>query len=143
MNSRAVEYDMDIDTDNELWSAIPDLEGYEVSNMARVRSFRTKGMGDDQRVEPLVLKAMDWKGERVYSINGGKMRLDDIMRSAFGLEDEWGEEIAYSIEGRERTLSQYERNEITMSEGYKPAHEVAAEFRIESSRVRAVWDGAE
>lgn len=135
---------MDIETDSEFWTAVPDLDGYEVSNLGRVRSFRTKGKGNAQRVEPLVLAPMDWKGERVYSINGGKERLDDMMRAAFGYdENEWDDQIEYSIQGLDRDLSQYERSEIAMSEGWKPAHEVGAEFRIDPVRVRQIWDGTE
>jgi len=38
-------------------------------------------------------------------------------------------------------LSRYERDEIVLAEGHKPAWAVAEEFRIDTFRVRAIWDG--
>jgi hypothetical protein len=128
---------------DEAWTAIPDLEGYEVSTLGRVRSFRVKGKGDTLAAEPHVLKPMHWKGEQHYSINGEKWTIDALMRAAYGLEDDWDEDIDFETEAHNRELTTYEVNEIVMLEGVKPAHEAAEEFRITHERVRNVWDGLE
>ena len=42
-----------------------------------------------------------------------------------------------------RDLTVFEVREIMQAEGLVPAFEVAEEFRIDSSRVRRLWDGEE
>jgi hypothetical protein len=78
----------------------------------------------------------------VYRLQGQRFTIDELMRAAFGDEaDEM--EAGYDPRERDRVLTQYELNEIKLAEGWKPAFEVAQDFRIDSARVRQVWDGLE
>lgn len=126
-----------MDTQEETWAGIPDLQGYEVSTAARVRKWTTiKG-----NVVPKVYEGHTLRGETVYTLAGETYTIDELMRWTFGDDCEYDETHTPGEQLRE--LTQYEVNEITLAEGYKPAHVVAQEFRIYSRRVRLIWDGDE
>lgn len=131
-------YSADMDTQEETWAKIPDLNGYEVSTAARVRSWITlRG-----QAVPMVYSGTTLKGGTIYTLSGTTYTIDELMRWTFGEEFEYEE--SHDDPGEAiRELSQYEINEIVLAEGHKPAYEVAAEFRIYSSRVRLIWDGDE
>jgi hypothetical protein len=137
MDSQAILYGME--HDDEVWKDVAGSPGYEVSNFARVRSWRRPGKGKGRRDEPVILGGGDWNGRRVYGIGGYNRPIDDLMMDAFGE----GEDYEGFMEDAARELTQYERNEVVQAEGYKTAPEVALEFRLETARVRQIWDGDE
>lgn len=124
--------------DTEMWAEIPDLRGYEVSNTGRVRKWTTK----NGRPAPRLYRGCVEGSSVVYRLRGQRFTIDDLMRAAFGDEAE-EMESGYDPRERDRTLTQYELNEIKLAEGWKPAFEVAQDFRIDSARVRQIWDGLE
>lgn len=136
-------YSTAMNTSEEAWMALPGHDGYEVSNMGRVRSWRRKGSGDELAIEPHVLTGQYWKGEQRYTIAGERFSIDSLMLMTMGVEDGEWESEDFELDAGTRDLSQYEINEIRMSEGYKEAWQVAEEFRINAERVRSVWDGEE
>lgn len=120
----------------DTWADIPDLSGYEVSTMGRVRKWVTR----DGKAAPRLYAGCNEGTTVVYQLQGEKYTIDDLMRAAFGDEaDEM--EAGYDPRERDRDLTQYETNEIRMAEGWKPAFEVADDFRIDATRVRQIWDG--
>ena len=124
--------------DTEMWAEIPDLRGYEVSNTGRVRKWTTK----NGKFGPRLYRGCVEGTSVVYRLQGQRFTIDELMRAAFGDEaDEM--EAGYDPRERDRVLTQYELNEIKLAEGWKPAFEVAQDFRIDSARVRQVWDGLE
>lgn len=125
-----------MDTQDETWAGIPDLAGYEVSTAGRVRKWITvKG-----KVRPRIYEGRKRGGEIIYDLAGSPYAIDDLMRWTFGEDALDDFMLGHEPGERDRDLTQYEVSEITLSEGYKPAHEVAEEFRIDSSRVRGIWD---
>ena len=125
-----------MDVQDETWAGIPDLDGYEVSTAARVRKWITDG----GKVRPHIHEGRKVNGDIVYDLAGNPYTIDELMRWTFG-EDAEDYVLGHEPGERDRDLSQYEINEIVQAEGWKPAHEVGAEFRIDSSRVRGIWDG--
>jgi len=123
---------------DETWADLPDFPGYEVSTSGRLRKWTT--IGGKPRPQPY--RGMSLAGSVYYKIQGESYAIDDLMRSAFGDEAD-DIEAGYDPRDRDRDLTQYERNEIVQLEGYKPAYEVAEDFRIDAARVRQIWDGAE
>jgi len=122
----------------DTWADIPDLHGYEVSTTGRVRRWITR----NGQPRPVLYTGCQEGTTVVYQFKGEKYTIDELMRAAFGDEaDEM--EAGYDPGDRDRELTQYEINEIKMAEGWKPAFEVAEDFRIENARVRQIWDGAE
>jgi len=121
----------------DTWADIPDLpHGYEVSTTGRVRKWITSG----GRAYPKLYTGCPEGSTVVYQLQGEKYTIDELMRMAFGDEaDEM--EAGYDPRERDRDLTQYERSEIVQAEGWKPAFEVAADFRIDTARVRQIWDG--
>jgi len=122
---------------HDTWADLPDLpHGYEVSTTGRVRKWTTtRG-----RAHPKLYTGRAHNGTVYYDIQGETYSIDELMRSAFGDEaDEM--EAGYDPGDRDRELTQYEINEIKMAEGWKPAYEVAEDFRIDNARVRQIWDG--
>ena len=102
----------------EAWTAAPspELEGYEVSTAGRVRSWTTT----NGKAHPYVHEGRRSGEDIVYDLNGETYTIDELMRWTYGDE---------------------ERDEIVLAEGHKPAWAVAEEFRIDTFRVRAIWDG--
>ncbi len=125
---------------DETWADIPDLSGYEVSTAGRVRKWTTTVNGC---AKPLIYEGITLRGETVYTLAGNPYTIDDLMRWTFGEDALEDFELGHEPGESQRDLSQFEVSEITLAEGYKPAHEVAEEFRIDSSRVRGIWDGNE
>ena len=125
-----------MDIQEETWAGIPDLHGYEVSTSARVRKWTTiRG-----NVVPKVYEGRTVRGEIVYDLAGNPYTIDELMRWTFGEDAMEDYTLGHEPGEQERDLTPYEVNEITLAEGYKPAHEVGREFRISSSRVRRIWD---
>lgn len=121
---------------DETWADIPDLSGYEVSTIGRVRKWVTK----NGKAGPRIYTGCAEGTTVVYRLQGQAYTIDELMRLGFGDEaDEM--EAGYDPRDRDRDLTQYEENEIKMAEGWKPAYEVAEDFRIDSVRVRNIWDG--
>ena len=123
----------------ETWADVEGLsDGYEVSTTGRLRKWAN--IGGQSR--PRLYKGTPKGSTVVYRLEGTEYTIDELMRMAFGDEaDEM--EAGYDPRERDRELTQYERNEIVQAEGWKPAYEVAEDFRIDSNRVRNIWDGAE
>jgi len=119
-----------------MWAEIPDLRGYEVSNTGRVRRWTIV----DGRPRPRPYRGFVEGSTVVYRLKGERYTIDELMLAAFG-DDAEGMEVDYDPSERDRELTQYERNEIKLAEGWKPAFEVAQDFRIDSVRVRKIWDG--
>lgn len=44
--------------DNEIWKAIPNIEGYEASNLGRIRSYRIRGSRGKLSATPKILKPL-------------------------------------------------------------------------------------
>lgn len=122
----------------ETWADVPDLRGVEVSTSGRVRRWMT--LDGKPRPQPYPGRAAN--GTVEYRLDDRTWTIDELMLAAFGDEAEELEAI-YDPGERDRDLSQYERSEIVLLEGIKPAYEVADEFRIDPGRVRNIWDGAE
>lgn len=122
----------------ETWADVPDLPGVKVSTSGRVRGWITRG-GKARRQ---VYTGSARNGTVEYWIRGDVWTIDELMLAAFGDEAEDMDAI-YDPLDRDRELTQYEINEIRLAEGWKPAHELAEEFRIDPARVRQVWDGIE
>jgi len=120
----------------EAWTAAPspELEGYEVSTAGRVRSWTTT----NGKAHPYVHEGRRSGEDIVYDLNGETYTIDEPMRWTYG-DEEW--EPGHVPGERDRVLSRYERDEIVLAEGHKPAWAVAEEFRIDTFRVRAIWDG--
>jgi len=128
-------YDAGMD---DTWADIPDLHGYEVSTTGRIRKWITRGGVAQPRLYTGTQEGTTVK----YTLQGETFTIDELMRAAFGDEaDEM--EAGYDPNERDRDLTQYEINEIVQAEGWKPAFEVAEDFRIDNQRVRNIWDGAE
>lgn len=126
--------------DSEIWAKLPPpLESYEVSNTGRVRKWLTKY----GKPGPWLYRGVAQGTTVTYLLKGRCCTIDDLMRSAFGDEADEMDCTQYDPRERDRRLSRYERNEILAAEGWKPAFEVAQDFRIDSSRVRNIWDGHE
>ena len=123
---------------DETWNDIPGLAGYEVSTTGRVRKWITKDGGP----RPVLYKGLATGGTVVYKLRGESYPIDELMRMAFGDEAD-DMEAGYDPRDRDRTLSGYETSEIKLAEGWKPAFEVAEDFRIDSTRVRSIWDGTQ
>lgn len=120
---------------DESWTAIPDLHGYEISTSARVRSWKGSG-------PPNVLEGRRKGEDIVYDLAGMPYTAEELMRWTYEIEDgDWT--LGHEPNEKDRNLTTYERSEIVLLEGVKPAHDVAEEFRINSSRVRGIWDGHE
>lgn len=128
-----------MDAQQETWATLP-IEGYEISTLARVRSWRPAG-GPGKRTlrsEPKILRGRTWGGRQFYNLAGIDYSVSELLEMAYG------EDAALDMEeDRERMLSRYELSEIRDAEGFKDAQEVALEFRILPDRVRRVWDGEE
>lgn len=124
----------------ESWHDIPDTMGYEISTFARVRNWRSRSKTGKRM--PYYMKGRKTRTATVFDIQGETHTLDQLMIKTFG-EDLDDFDLDRDPEQQDRELSYYERNEIVMLEGYKPAFEVAEEFRIDSNRVRKIWDGEE
>lgn len=123
---------------NEIWADLPGFRGYEISSAGRVRAWRAKG----GQLTPRFYQGSSRDGEMFYILDGREHSIDDLMRDAFG--DETDEmDTDYEPQDSARTLTEYELREIQQAEGWKPAFEVAEEFRIDSARVRNIWDGRE
>lgn len=119
----------------ESWTAIPDLQGYEISTAARVRSWRSEG-------PPYVLKGRASGADIVYDLAGNPYTVEELMRWTYGFEDgDWT--LGHEPNETDRDLTTYEHSEIVLLEGIKPAYLVAEEFRLNSSRVRGIWDGCQ
>jgi hypothetical protein len=116
--------------DAEMWAEIPDLPGYEVSTTGRVRRNGRLYRGRPEGTSV------------VHRLQGQRYTIDELMQAAFGDEAE-DMRAGYDPREQDRVLTQYELAEIKLAEGWKPAFEVAQEFRIDSARVRQVWDGLE
>ena len=121
----------------ETWADVEGLaHGYEVSTTGRLRKWAN--IGGQSR--PRLYKGTPKGSTVVYRLEGTEYTIDELMRMAFGDEaDEM--EAGYDPRERDRDLTQYERNEIVQAEGWKPAFEVAEDFRIDTARVRQIWDG--
>lgn len=123
----------------ETWASLP-IDGYEISTLGRVRSWRAKG-GPGKRAlrdEPKVLRGRTWNGRQFYNLGGTDYAVSELLELAYG------EEAALDLEeDRERMLTGYELREIREAEGFKDANETALEFRIPAERVRRIWDGRE
>ena len=90
----------------------------------------------------MIYKGLATGGTVVYKLRGETYPIDELMRGAFGdRADEM--EASYDPRDRDRTLSGYELGEIRQAEGWKPAFKVAEDFRIDSARVRSIWDGTQ
>lgn len=127
--------------ETEVWAeiqGIPELRRYEVSNYGRVRKWMTKG----GKSGPRTYKGCAEGDTVVYRLRGTRYTIDELMRLAFG-DDADEMESGYDPRDRDRELTQYERSEIVLAEGLKPAFAVAEDFRIDASRVRNIWDGLE
>lgn len=122
----------------ETWHPIKGHDGYEVSTMGRMRSWRTKGSTPGRASKPTVLRGKMWRGLRYYTLDGVDFALGDIMTTVLGEE-----RAIETARDRDRTLTVYERAEIRSYEGIKPAHDVAEDFRLDPDRVRQIWDGIE
>lgn len=123
----------------ETWADLPDIPGVMVSTLGRVRRWRAEPGG---KHIPGLYKGRPEGSTVVYMLNGERWTIDELMRAAFGdAADEYDPDSMYNPSDRYRELTQYEINEIRLAEGYKPAFQVAEDFRIESARVRQVWDG--
>jgi len=122
---------------NETWADLPDLpRGYQVSNLGRLRKWTT----NNGKPSPKLYTGVAEGTTVVYTLQGERYTIDELMRMGFGDEaDEM--EAGYDPRDRDRDLTQYEINEIVQAEGWKPAYEVAEDFRIDSQRVRQIWDG--
>lgn len=121
-----------------MWAEIPDLRGYEVSNTGRVRKWTTV----NGKPGPRLYRGCAEGSSVVYRLKGQRYTIDELMLAAFGDEAE-DMDAGYDPRERDRELTQYERNEIKLAEGWKPAFEVGQDFRIDSARVRQIWDGLE
>lgn len=129
-------------TQDEAWSAVPDsaLRGYEVSTAGRVRSWMH---GTHNKPYPYIHQGRrNGSGDIVYDLAGEPYTIDELMRWTYGDEAE-DYQLGHEPGEQERDLSPYERSEIVLLEGHKPAYEVAEEFRTNSGRVRAIWNGTE
>ncbi len=127
-------------TSDESWHDIPDIVGYEISTFARVRNWRSRSKTGKRK--PYYMKGRKTRTATVYDIQGEHYTIDQLMTLTFGADQE-DYDLGPYREEQDRELSYYERNEIVIQEGYKPAYEVAEDFRISSSRVRNIWDGKE
>jgi len=123
----------------ETWKGIPDLAGYEVSTSGRVRKWITKKEGP----RPVLYKGLATGGTVTYKLRGESYPIDELMRGAFGDRADEMEVVDNSYLDRDRTLSGHELGEIRQAEGWKPAFKVAEDFRIDSARVRSIWDGTQ
>ena len=109
-----------------------------MSTTGRVRKWTTL----NGRAQPKLYTGCQEGSTVVYRLQGETHNIDELMRAAFGDEaDEM--EAGYDPRDRDRELTQYEHNEIVQLEGFKPAYEVAEDFRIDNARVRQIWDGVE
>lgn len=123
---------------DETWADIPEINGAEVSTGGRVRRWATF----EGTARPRQHKGTPQGTTVVYRFDGREYDIDTLMRMAFGDEaDEM--EAGYDPGERDRDLTHHEISEIKLAEGWKPAYEVAEEFRVEAQRIRGVWDGAE
>lgn len=127
-------------TSAESWHDIPDTIGYEISTFARVRNWRSRSKSGKRM--PYYMKGRKTRTAVMFDIQGEHFTLDQLMVKTFG-EDLGDFDLDRDPQEQDRELSYYERNEIVMLEGYKPAYEVGEEFRIDPNRVRKIWDGVE
>lgn len=128
-------------TSTERWAKVSGHPDYEVSTLGRVRSSKPRASDPraiSQRATRRLLKGSNWCGTRYYTIDGRQFDLGTLMVQAFG--DAASQQV---MGDRERRLSSYELQEIRDAEGFKTRYQVAEDFRIDSDRVREIWDGGE
>ena len=111
----AIEYD--------IWSTIPGHPDYEANMRGEVRSWKSRGR------EPRMLKLLSWQGSPYYDLDGDHVSKTRVLYSTFG-----------DLIERVRELEPWQLQEIRECEGIKDAAEVAADFRIDATRVRNIWD---
>jgi hypothetical protein len=122
---------------DETWEGLPELHGYEVSTAGRVRKWTTyRG-----RAQPKLYTGSSLSGLVYFKIRGESYHIAELMHQAFGDEaDKMDASYDPRDRDRYRDLTAHEENEIRTVEGLKPAYEVAEDFRIDSEKVRRIWD---
>ena len=125
----------------ETWRPIPGHDSYDASTDGRVRSWKVRGvarMSSRRSYEPRVLRGKMWHAVTYYNLDGKDIALADIVADTYG--DDAAEGVLQDEVARERELDAWTLREIRGLEGIKTAHEVAEEFRLDPTRIRALWN---
>lgn len=117
--------------EQDIWAEIPGHSDYEANMRGEVRSWkpRSKKPDAERPAQPRMLKLLAWQGTPYYDLDGQHVSKNRVIYSTFG-------DLVEHI----RELDQWQIVEIRECEGIKEASEVAADFRIDATRVRNIWD---
>lgn len=124
--------------EQKTWTPIPGHEMYDVSMDYRVRSWKVLNKLGQRADQPRVMRGHLWTYQTYYTLDGKNISLADILSLAYGPDHA----VDY-MQALDRDLSWWQVAEIRECEGLKYARDVAKDFRIDTFRVRRIWDGGE